>query len=292
MEVYINDEVFESISDSISERELTLYLNTNKPVEYLEQLIGVEPVIRIGDAEYTGYKKLLVLAKRFAFAGYSSAVEVVLQNIYDDAAALQEVFGEHVTYDEAKFYRKDIENMATDVPDDKASDHIWAFPNWSGNSISYQVGDRVQYEGLLYKCLQAHVSQVDWTPSSAVSLWTRVDDPGEEWPEWRQPTGAQDAYPKDYKVSFNGKHWKSLVDANVWQPGVYGWEEVTEPNEETPVEPSEPTEEPTAETPAEWEQKTYNIGDRVTFNGKVYESIMDNNVWSPEAYPAGWEEVE
>ena len=35
----------------------------------------------------------------------------------------------------------------------------------------------------------------------------------------------------------------------------------------------------------------YMKGDKVLFNGKVYESLIDNNVYSPEAYPAGWKEV-
>ena len=41
-------------------------------------------------------------------------------------------------------------------------------------------------------------------------------------------------------------------------------------------------------------QDAYNKGDRVHYpdaDGPVYESTIDNNVWSPEAYPAGWEEV-
>ena len=50
-----------------------------------------------------------------------------------------------------------------------------------------------------------------------------MDNPEEEWPEWRQPTGVTDAYTKGYKVSHNGEHWISDVDDNVWEPGVYGW---------------------------------------------------------------------
>ena len=45
----------------------------------------------------------------------------------------------------------------------------------------------------------------------------------------------------------------------------------------------------------EWEQPNstngYKIGDKVLFNGKVYESVINNNVWSPSAYPAGWKLV-
>lgn len=47
--------------------------------------------------------------------------------------------------------------------------------------------------------------------------------------------------------------------------------------------------------PLPWEQpdstNPYMIGDRVTYNGKVYESTVDNNVWAPDAYPQGWKEV-
>ena len=42
-------------------------------------------------------------------------------------------------------------------------------------------------------------------------------------------------------------------------------------------------------------QDTYNTGDKVHYpdaDGPVYESIVDNNVWSPADYPAGWKIVE
>jgi hypothetical protein len=56
-------------------------------------------------------------------------------------------------------------------------------------------------------------------------LWTEVAAPG-EIPDWKQPTGAQDAYAKGDKVKHNEKIWVSTIDANVWEPGVYGWDEV------------------------------------------------------------------
>ena len=90
---------------------------------------------------------------------------------------------------------------------------------------AYEVGDRRQYEGLLYRCVQAHTSQTDWMPPAVPALWVRTST--EEWPEWIQPTGAHDAYNTGDKVSHLGKHWISLIDANVYEPSVYGWEEVT-----------------------------------------------------------------
>ena len=53
---------------------------------------------------------------------------------------------------------------------------------------------------------------------------------------------------------------------------------------------------PTGETIPDWEQPSstnaYMTGDKVRFEGVVYESTMDNNIWSPTAYPAGWKIIE
>lgn len=102
------------------------------------------------------------------------------------------------------------------------------YDEWSADSVAYTLNDIRQYNGLLYRCVQAHTSQESWTPEAAPSLWTRIADPAQEWPEWIQPTGAHNAYAKGAKVSHNGKHWISDVDANVWEPGVYGWTEQAE----------------------------------------------------------------
>lgn len=99
------------------------------------------------------------------------------------------------------------------------------FPAWDGNGHYYSVDDRVQYDGLLWRCVQNHTSQETWTPTAAASLWSRSSDPTEEWPEWIQPTGGHDAYTRGAKVSHKGKHWTSDVDGNVWEPSVYGWTE-------------------------------------------------------------------
>ena len=51
----------------------------------------------------------------------------------------------------------------------------------------------------------------------------------DEWPEFVQPTGAHDAYKKGDKITFEGKHYISLIDANVYSPTAYpaGWQEQT-----------------------------------------------------------------
>ena len=129
-----------------------------------------------------------------------------------------------ITLEQARKLRDLIERMSADLTDEDAYTAPQLFPAWTLKQ--YTTGDRVQYLDKLYKCLQAHTAQSDWTPDVAVSLWVEVTDPAVEFPEWKQPTGAQDAYMKGDKVSHNSKHWVSDYDANVWEPGVYGWSEV------------------------------------------------------------------
>ena len=122
----------------------------------------------------------------------------------------------------AKQLRQLIEQLAVTLDDETALTGVELFPMWTID-LAYAVDDRVQHGGILYKCIQAHTSQADWTPDATPALWVVVTV--EEWPEWVQPTGAHDAYSKDSKVTHNGKKWISSYDANVWEPGVYGWEE-------------------------------------------------------------------
>lgn len=53
---------------------------------------------------------------------------------------------------------------------------------------------------------------------------------------------------------------------------------------------------PTNETILDWVQpdstNAYMIGDKVKYEGAVYVSLIDNNIWSPVAYPAAWQIVE
>lgn len=112
------------------------------------------------------------------------------------------------------------------LTDEQAVTVYAVFMRWAIDT-AYNVGDRVRHGELLYRCLQAHTSQADWSPDVAVSLWVRIDDPAIAWPEWRQPLGGHDAYDLGAKVTHNDKRWVSIVDNNVWAPGAYGWEEVS-----------------------------------------------------------------
>ncbi len=111
------------------------------------------------------------------------------------------------------------------VDDETALTGKELYPVWAEN-ISVSVNDRYQYNNKLYKCVQAHTTQADWTPDKTPALWVEVSL--DEFPEWKQPAGAHDAYAKGDRVKHNGKKWESTADANVWEPGVYGWDEVVE----------------------------------------------------------------
>ena len=126
----------------------------------------------------------------------------------------------------AKALRSAMDGVGAVLTDEQAVTYKLLYPKWIGNGVSYVVGDRRQYDGALYKCLQAHTSQPDWTPTAAPSLWAKVliPDPG-TIPEWEQPDSTN-PYKAGDKVTHNGKTWVSDIDNNVWAPGAYGWTEV------------------------------------------------------------------
>ncbi len=105
--------------------------------------------------------------------------------------------------------------------------HPEQFINWT-YPVSYAQGAICKYNSKLYRCLQAHTSQEEWAPDTAPSLWKEIGNPNAEWQEWSQPIGAIDTYSVGNKVSHKDKYWISTKDNNVWEPGVYGWEETTE----------------------------------------------------------------
>lgn len=112
------------------------------------------------------------------------------------------------------------------VDDNTALRMLEFYPEWATDT-AYPAGDRVQYNGKLYKCLQAHTAQADWNPIDAPSLWAEVlaGQDGTEIGEWVQPDSTN-PYMRGDRVSYNGKIYESEVDNNVWAPGVYGWVEI------------------------------------------------------------------
>lgn len=126
--------------------------------------------------------------------------------------------------EKARELRPMIEKAATSLSDEDALNAIELYSMWAAD-VEYSVDERIRYNDILYRCVQAHTSQADWTPPETPALWVIVSI--EEWPQWVQPTGAHDAYPLGAKVTHNDNHWVSTMQDNVFEPGVYGWDMVT-----------------------------------------------------------------
>ena len=124
--------------------------------------------------------------------------------------------------DEAKKIRRAIDTFAENQTDETLIDNKAAFPLWSVG-IQVAAGQILRYNDDIYRVIQPHTIQSDWTPDKVPALFSKISL--DEFPEWVQPTGAHDAYMKGAKVSRNSKHWISDVDNNIWEPGVYGWSE-------------------------------------------------------------------
>ena len=121
-----------------------------------------------------------------------------------------------------------IEKAAVSLSDTDALDAVELFPVWAVGT-EYSVNDRVRYGSTLYRCVQAHSAQQNWTPDITPALWTEVAEPG-TIPVWKQPTGAQDAYMTGDKVHYpdaDGPVYVSTLDNNTWPPDIFGWEVVT-----------------------------------------------------------------
>ena len=191
--------------------------------------------------------------------------------------------------------------------DDEPVDSIPVFVQPTGSHDAYNSGDRVSFDGSVFESL---IDSNVYSPSDSPESWALIfegtpepePEPEPEVPEegpqeWVAPTGAHDAYNTGDQVLFEGAVYESVIDGNSYSPSDYpaGWTLVRE--EATPEPEPEPEPEvPAEETVPEFVQPTgahdsYSIGDRVTFEGTVYESTIDNNSYSPSAYPAGWTAV-
>lgn len=129
---------------------------------------------------------------------------------------------------QAEKYRQLMNTAATSLSDENAAYVPLMFEDWSPENVNYEVGRRLCYNEKLYKVLIAHTSQEGWEPDVAVSLFAEVLIPDPTViPEWVQPSSTN-PYMTGDKVRHNGLIWISIADYNVWEPGVYGWQEVIE----------------------------------------------------------------
>ena len=125
--------------------------------------------------------------------------------------------------EEAKELRKAIDTFAENQTDEALLGNKVAFSLWR-SGVQVVRKQILRFNDDLYRVNQPHTTQDDWTPDITPALYTKISL--EEYPEWVQPTGAQDAYNAGDKCSHNDKHWVSNLNGNVWEPGIYGWSEV------------------------------------------------------------------
>lgn len=160
-----------------------------------------------------------------------------------------------------------------DTNDDTKGDHGL---DWQAG-ISVTAGEVMRYSGQFFEVVQGHTTQNDWTPMLALALFKPYLPPGETL-GWQQPFGGHDAYPVGARVLFEGEVWVNTISANVWRPGVAGWQRENEP---------EPT--------PDWKAGiAYKVGDVVTYQGAEYQCLQAHTSqagWTPSAVPALWKKL-
>lgn len=124
-----------------------------------------------------------------------------------------------------------LQMFAQTLSDEKALQIPTIYPVYEVGR-TYKVDELISYgtnsvgDPQLYRIIQDHTSQADWTPDATPALYTPIGLTEEGYPVWSQPSGAQDAYNTGDIVNYNGTLYKSLIDGNVWSPEAYpaGWE--------------------------------------------------------------------
>ena len=167
---------------------------------------------------------------------YDANTQVVTMDSYTEEATTITV--NYVVTEKPLTKEEQLENQknlaltffAETLTDAQALQVPMLFDEFDGNGVAYEVGKRVLYNDILYKVIQAHTSQAEWTPVAAPSLFAKVINETIDGsiPEFEQPDSTN-PYMKGDKVIFNGKIYESIIDNNVWSPTAYpaGWKEVT-----------------------------------------------------------------
>lgn len=234
--------------------------------------------------------------------GYERADRYALENgevldPQDPESTIQKIFNKQTgAYVDPMDIVGKILMRVTDLTEDESRSMYSFYPEWKAG-ISYKKDWIIRYNGDLYKVAQDHTSQAQWIPGSAgtESLYTSITVSDDGTMIWKQPTGAHDCYNAGDIVIYKNEKYKSLIDGNVWSPDTYfqGWEKISE-SSEVPSEPDDP-ENPSTDMYPDFVHPTgahdaYNTGDIVKYNGKLYQSTMDGNIYSPDEYPQGWTE--
>lgn len=119
----------------------------------------------------------------------------------------------------ARELRKIILKASASLSDSDALTAVELFAEWEPDT-AYTLDERIRYHSQLYRVVQSHTSQSDWTPDITPALYTPVAEPG-EIPVWKRPTGAHDAYRIGDKVWYPVKDstvYENLIDYNTYSP--------------------------------------------------------------------------
>ena len=106
--------------------------------------------------------------------------------------------------------------LKSDLSGKEWSAIVAQYPAWSAG-LSVITGQVYSYNDQLYRTLQSHTTQADWTPDIVPALFA-LSMPPSVIAEWVQPTGAHDAYQLGDKVQYGGQIWISKINANVTVP--------------------------------------------------------------------------
>lgn len=153
---------------------------------------------------------------------YDGAVEAV-DTLTGNVGANQSLAAEQL--------RRAMQMYAATLTDEQALEIATIYPTWEIGH-AYAVNDIVSYgvnevnDPQLYRVVQAHTSQADWTPNATPALYDAFGLNEQGYPVWSQPAGAHDAYNVGDIVDYNGTLYISLIDGNVWSPDAYpaGWQ--------------------------------------------------------------------
>ena len=209
-------------------------LINNGQLEYFKQ-----PTWILGDATAyateQGYKEVVyptLEATQLLGNPIENETEITFEVVEKSAEQLmaEKLSEAKVQQDEAirEMQIKQVQTTAQTFDGATALDNKFVYPFWEAG-INVEVDKRYLYvmNGILYKVLQPHTTQSDWTPDITPALWLKVAPAG-VIPDFVQPTGAHDAYKIGDKVKFNGKTYESLINANVYSPLAYprGWKQL------------------------------------------------------------------
>lgn len=130
----------------------------------------------------------------------------------------------------AEQLRRALQFFAASLGEEQAMEVAAVYDGWQAGK-SYTAGEYLTYgmngvgDPQLYKVVQQHTAQADWTPDKTPALYTAIGLDKAGYPVWSQPTGAHDAYNKGDIVSYNDVLYQSLIDGNIYSPDSYpaGW---------------------------------------------------------------------